>query len=106
MSDLNSAGLVGISPVAAKHNTQTRSDSVQHIPTQYGVQTPVVEGIEIHRDTAGRVSLNSLHRASGAAKHKKPSVWLRNPQSKELVAEVECQSHSSCLLYTSDAADE
>lgn len=53
---------------------------------------PVIAGIEIITDDAGRFNLNSLHKASGQGSHKRPSKWMATEQSKELIAELESQS--------------
>ena len=49
---------------------------------------PVIAGVEITTDGEGRFNLNSLHKASGAERHKSPSEWLRYAQAKELVREM------------------
>lgn len=40
----------------------------------------------IRRDSAGRYSLNDLYRASGGANRHRPSLWLANRQTREIVA--------------------
>ncbi|MFB2927540.1 phage antirepressor KilAC domain-containing protein [Aeromonas hydrophila] len=59
---------------------------------------PVVAGIEIPTDEAGRFNLNALHQASGLGAEKAPSKWLRNKQAQELVAEVENQTGQICIV--------
>ncbi|HHQ4786419.1 phage antirepressor KilAC domain-containing protein [Aeromonas hydrophila] len=59
---------------------------------------PVVAGIEITTDEAGRFNLNALHQASGLGAEKAPSKWLRNKQAQELVAEVEKQTGQICIV--------
>ena len=44
--------------------------------------------VAIRRDTAGRFCLNDLHKAAGGAKRHSPNEWLRNKQTKRLIAEV------------------
>lgn len=51
--------------------------------------TPVIAGVEITTDEAGRFNLNALHRASGTGDHKKPSEWMRTKQASELVSELQ-----------------
>lgn len=60
--------------------------------------TPVIAGVEITTDEAGRFNLNALHRASGLGQEKDPAHWLRNKQAQELVAEVEKQTIQICMV--------
>lgn len=48
-----------------------------------------IGGVSIRQDADGRFCLNDLHRAAGGEQKQKPSEWLRNGQTKELVAEIE-----------------
>ncbi|MCZ0752595.1 KilA-N domain-containing protein [Aeromonas enteropelogenes] len=59
---------------------------------------PVIAGVEITTDEAGRFNLNSLHRASGLGASKAPAQWLRTKQAQELVAEVEKQTMQICIV--------
>ncbi|MBS2781757.1 phage antirepressor KilAC domain-containing protein [Aeromonas salmonicida] len=59
---------------------------------------PVIAGIDITTDEAGRFNLNALHQASGLGAEKAPSKWLRNKQTQELVAEVEKQTGQICIV--------
>ncbi len=49
---------------------------------------PVIAGVEITTDEAGRFNLNALHNASGLGESKKPSEWLRLSGTKELIDEL------------------
>ncbi|MFS1524454.1 KilA-N domain-containing protein [Microbulbifer sp. 2304DJ12-6] len=51
-------------------------------------QLPVIAGIEITTDDAGRFNLNALHRASGNQHTKRPSIWLATKQTSELIEEL------------------
>lgn len=51
--------------------------------------TPMIAGVEITTDEAGRFNLNSLHRASGTGDHKRPSKWLATEQAKALIEELQ-----------------
>src|SRR5690606_10676567 len=39
-----------------------------------------------------RLSLNDLHRAGGGANKKRPSQWLANRQTKDLIAELDAEA--------------
>ncbi|WP_287868661.1 phage antirepressor KilAC domain-containing protein [Aeromonas sp.] len=60
--------------------------------------TPMIAGVEITTDEAGRFNLNALHQASSLGAEKAPSKWLRNKQAQELVAEVEKQTGQICIV--------
>ncbi len=53
-----------------------------------GVNMPMIAGIEITTDEAGRFNLNALHKASGLGSAKQPSNWLRLDSTKDLVSEL------------------
>ena len=46
----------------------------------------------IRMDEAGRFSLNDLHRAGGGANKHRPSLWLSNRQTKDLIAELDAEA--------------
>lgn len=46
----------------------------------------------IRLDDAGRLSLNDLHRAGGGANKDRPSQWLANRQTKDLIAELNAEA--------------
>lgn len=48
----------------------------------------VISDILIRQDADGRYCLNDLHRAAGEESKHKPSEWLRNKQTVDLVAEI------------------
>lgn len=50
---------------------------------------PVVAGVSIPVDEFGRYNLNALHKAAGSNPAKKPSQWLRNVATKELIQAAE-----------------
>lgn len=76
----------------------------QHMKTEVlaGIsdQLPVVAGVEIATDAAGRFNLNALHRASGLGASKAPAQWLRTKQAQELVLEAEKQTVQICIVST------
>ncbi|WP_080938138.1 phage antirepressor KilAC domain-containing protein [Aeromonas hydrophila] len=59
---------------------------------------PVIAGVEITTDEAGRFNLNALHRASQLGSSKAPAQWLRTKHAQELVAEVEKQTVQICIV--------
>ena len=61
------------------------------------IQLPIIAGVEITVDAAGRFNLNALHRASGLGSHKRPSKWLCSEPTQELIRELQAQSPSEGL---------
>ncbi|HHH0628087.1 TPA: KilA-N domain-containing protein [Yersinia enterocolitica] len=51
-------------------------------------QLLVIEGVSVRLDNSGRYCLNDLHRAAGGESRHRPSVWLQNIQTRELVQEI------------------
>lgn len=51
-------------------------------------QSLTVAGITIKQDQDGRFCLNDFHKAAGGEVKHKPSEWLRNQQTQELVDEI------------------
>lgn len=49
---------------------------------------PVIAGVEIITDNAGRFNLNALHKASGLGANKAPAQWLRIQSAKELIQKL------------------
>lgn len=45
-------------------------------------------GTDIRKDADGRYCLNDLHRASGGNNAHRPSLWVENKQTQELIAEI------------------
>ena len=60
----------------------------------------VVVDTAIRRDDDGRFSLNDLHRASGGQPKHRPSLWLANRQTRELLHEVELDAGIPALART------
>lgn len=63
-------------------------------------QLPVIAGVEITTDDAGRFNLNALHRASGLGASKAPAQWLRTKQAQDLITEAEKQTVQICIVST------
>ena len=55
-------------------------------------QAPVIAGIEITTDQAGRFNLNALHRASGGAKKDSPGYWISLDNTRALMEELAKQT--------------
>lgn len=61
------------------------------------INLPVIAGVEITTDDQDRFNLNALHKASGLGNTKRPSIWLTNQSTIELIQELETQSQNSGL---------
>lgn len=59
---------------------------------------PVIAGVEIPTDVAGRFNLNALHRASGLGPNKAPTQWLRTQSAKQLIKELEKETMQNCIV--------
>ncbi|MCX5616997.1 KilA-N domain-containing protein [Bombella sp. TMW 2.2559] len=61
--------------------------------------TLTIASTKINQDAEGRFCLNDCHRAAGGENGKRPSLWLTNKQTKELVREIaeNSQSKNSCF---------
>lgn len=71
-------------------------------------QQLVLSDMQIHRDAEGRFSLNDLHKAAGGEPRHRPSLWLENKQTQELVAEInhDTQNRNSGSGVPECAADQ
>ena len=61
------------------------------------IKFPVIAGVEIITDDENRFNLNALHKASGLEGAKRPSKWLANQSTVELIQELDSQSPNSGL---------
>ena len=61
---------------------------------------PVIAGVEITTDEAGRFNLNALHQASGGEKKRGPSYWLALDSTAELIAEVAKTTNTEIPVFS------
>ncbi|MFC6838590.1 KilA-N domain-containing protein [Xanthomonas theicola] len=57
-----------------------------------------IAGTEIARDSAGRYSLNDLHRAAGGLPRHRPSRWVENQQTQALAAAAASEAGIPALV--------
>ncbi len=60
-------------------------------------QLMMIDGVSVRRDLDGRYCLNDLHRAAGGAVQHRPSDWLKNKQTQDLVDELSSEWGISSL---------
>ncbi len=60
-------------------------------------QLLTIDGVSVRRDLDGRYCLNDLHRAAGGAVQHRPSDWLKNKQSQELIEQLSSEWGISSL---------
>lgn len=58
------------------------------------VNNLIIANTKIRQDDEGRYCLNDCHRASGMGDSKRPSKWLRNTQTQELIETLETAENS------------
>lgn len=56
-------------------------------------QPLVIGNFSIRQDEDGRYCLNDLHKASGGAEKHKPTRFVRNQQTQELIAEIDSENN-------------
>lgn len=59
-----------------------------HVSTSSFSGRVAIMGVAIRQDTEGRYCLNDCHKAAGNDASKAPAQWLRNDQTKALIAEL------------------
>lgn len=50
--------------------------------------TLILDNTTIKTDSDGRFCLNDLHKAAGGEPKHQPAFWMRNAQTRELIAEI------------------
>jgi hypothetical protein len=68
--------------IAAEDAAPDQAIAVRSVPNI------AILGTDIRKDADGRYCLNDLHRASGGNNAHRPSLWVENKQTKELIAEI------------------
>ncbi|MDH0657737.1 KilA-N domain-containing protein [Acinetobacter johnsonii] len=71
--------------------------TIQQNPLNPNNQALVIGEFTIRQDEDGRYCLHDLHKASGGLEKHQPAFFIRNKQTKDLVAEIELENHSANL---------
>lgn len=58
----------------------------------------IIASSTIRQDSAGRYSLNDLHRAAGGENRHRPSIWVENRQTRQLADQLESEAGIPALV--------
>lgn len=61
-------------------------------PSHSAVTGLTIAATTVRQDAKGRYCLNDLHRAAGGENKQRPSLWVENQQTRDLIAEIDAKA--------------